>query len=89
MLYQVIPGTYSLEAVDHFLRLRTFPYLPQACVQVADFNLSRILEGTALLSSLTTSTAGGANNPRWLAPEVLSTQRYTAAADVFAFGVIM
>ena len=33
-------------------------------VKVGDFNLSRVMEGSAVLSSIT------ANNPRWLAPEV-------------------
>ena len=35
------------------------------------------------------STVGGANNPRWLAPEVLKGDPATPAADVFAFGVVM
>ena len=35
------------------------------------------------------STVGGANNPRWLAPELLDGQQATPAADVFAFGVVM
>jgi serine/threonine protein kinase len=35
------------------------------------------------------STVGGANNPRWLAPEVLNGTPATFASDVFAFGVVM
>lgn len=35
-----------------------------------------------------TTANGGANNPRWLAPEVLS-QEGSTASDVFAFGVVM
>jgi hypothetical protein len=35
------------------------------------------------------STVGGANNPRWMAPELLTDAQATAAADVFAFGVVM
>ena len=35
-------------------------------VKVSDFNLSKILEDTLLLSS------AQATNPRWLAPEVLA-----------------
>jgi hypothetical protein len=34
-------------------------------LKISDFNLSRILEDTAILSS------AQATNPRWLAPEVL------------------
>lgn len=37
-------------------------------VKVGDFNLSRVMEGSAVLSSIT------ANNPRWLAPEVRSAR---------------
>jgi serine/threonine protein kinase len=35
------------------------------------------------------SSVGGANNPHWLAPEVLDGQQATPAADVFAFGVVL
>jgi serine/threonine protein kinase len=51
--------------------------------QVADFNLSKVMEGSLV------STVGGANNPRWLAPEVLNGTPATFASDVFAFGVVM
>ena len=37
----------------------------------------------------TAGTHGGANNPLWLAPEVLAEGRYTAASDVFSFGIIL
>ena len=50
---------------------------------IADFNLSKVMEGSLA------SSVGGANNPRWLAPEVLDGQQATPAADVFAFGVVM
>ena len=36
--------------------------------QVGDFDLSRVVEGDATASNLT------ANNPRWLAPEVITSQ---------------
>ena len=54
--------------------------------QVADFNLSKMMEETGSLAS------GGtmANmNPRWLAPEVLKGGRASVASDVFAFGVVL
>ena len=44
---------------------------PSFSCQVSDFNLSKIMEDTASGSSMT------ANNPRWLAPEVLDGQRAT------------
>ena len=52
-------------------------------VKVADFNLSRILEGTAALSD------PGITNPRWLAPEVLAGGGGDCAADRYAFGIIL
>lgn len=52
-------------------------------VQVCDFNLSRVMEETAVLSSV------AASNPRWLAPEILSGRGYTCASDVYSFGLIL
>lgn len=54
-------------------------------IKIADFNLSKIIEE---VESVQTS-AGAASNPRWLPPEVLQGEKFTAAADVFAFGVVM
>lgn len=51
--------------------------------QVCDFNLSRVMEESVVLSSMV------ASNPRWLAPEILAGLPYTVAADVYSFGVIM
>ena len=52
-------------------------------VKVCDFNLSRVLEEQAVVSSL------AASNPRWLAPEILSGRGYTFSSDVYSFGVIL
>lgn len=52
-------------------------------VKVCDFNLSRVMEETAVLSSV------AASNPRWLAPEILSGRGYTCASDVYSFGLIL
>lgn len=49
-------------------------------VRVCDFNLSRVMEDQAVLSSV------AATNPRWLAPEILSGKGYTFSSDVYAFG---
>ncbi|KAL4427896.1 hypothetical protein ABPG75_001985 [Micractinium tetrahymenae] len=53
--------------------------------KVADFNLSKIMDLDAALSS----TAHGMLNPRWLAPEVLRGERATAKSDVFSMGVVL
>ncbi|GBF95597.1 hypothetical protein Rsub_08578 [Raphidocelis subcapitata] len=53
-------------------------------VQVGDFNLSRYMsrDSAFIKSSLE-------NNPRWCAPEVIAEGRYSKAADVFSFGVVL
>lgn len=58
-------------------------WLSQSVLQVGDFNLSRVMEESAILSSM------AASNPRWLAPEILSGRGYTFSSDVYSFGVIM
>ena len=45
-----------------------------ACLQVSDFNLSRIVEDSLVASSV------AASNPRWLAPEVLTGKGATFAS---------
>ena len=55
-------------------------------VKVADMGLSKLVSEATKSSS---TTAGGASNPRWLAPEVLDGEHYTAAADVFSFGIVL
>jgi serine/threonine protein kinase len=52
-------------------------------VKVADFNLSRALEPTDIMSSLCIQ------NPRWLAPEVLAGEEGGLPADVWAFGTVL
>lgn len=68
--------------------LRHRPYIgndtcPRTLPQVCDFNLSRVMEESVVLSSMV------ASNPRWLAPEILAGLPYTVAADVYSFGIIM
>ncbi|KAI7842018.1 hypothetical protein COHA_004219 [Chlorella ohadii] len=55
-------------------------------VKVADFNLSKLLEGARPEASLTSAAA---TNPIWLAPEVLSGGSATAASDVYSFGLVL
>ena len=52
-------------------------------VKVSDFNLSRIMESTSVMSSIASM------NPRWLAPELLGGEPASAASDVYAFGCIL
>jgi serine/threonine protein kinase len=54
-------------------------------VKVADFNLSKLLEGARPEGSLTSAAA---TNPIWLAPEILEGGRATAASDVYSFGLV-
>ena len=54
--------------------------------QVADFNLSKMMEETGSLASGSTMARV---NPRWLAPEVLNGAQASVSSDVFAFGVVM
>jgi hypothetical protein len=52
-------------------------------VKVSDFNLSKLLEEGAAMSSM------AATNPRWLAPEILAGNPATFASDVYAFAVVL
>ena len=52
--------------------------------KVADLGLSKLVDGAAAAT-----TAGGAGNPRWVAPEVMGGDTAAATADVFAFGVVL
>lgn len=51
--------------------------------KLVDFGLSKVLAEQRM-----TETTGVANNPVWLAPEVLSGGQATAASDVYAFGLV-
>ncbi|DBB01412.1 TPA: hypothetical protein ACH3X1_000077 [Trebouxia sp. C0004] len=55
-------------------------------VKVTDFNLSRMVKAGSSNASVTSMLA---NNPRWLAPEVVSKHDYSKAADVYSFGIIL
>lgn len=52
--------------------------------KVCDFGLSRILDSSADVNTLT-----ACGTPCWAAPEVLRGQRYTEKADVYSFGVVL
>lgn len=45
-----------------------------------DFNLSKIMEDNAVMSSV------AATNPRWLSPEILDGKKASYQSDVYAFG---
>ena len=59
----------------------TLPHRIRRPPQVADFNLSRIMS-EAQVGAAEVSTAGGATNPKWLAPEILRGGRASTASDV-------
>jgi len=71
---------------------RHLPTLTPPESQVTDFGLSKLLpaeqqaEGAAGSSVISTA---GPNNPIWLAPEIMRGGKFTAASDVYAFGLIM
>ena len=54
-------------------------YTPKLC----DFGLSR------LQSSSNTSMTGNCGTVQWMAPEVLSNQRYNEKADIYSYGIIL
>jgi hypothetical protein len=49
-------------------------------VKVADFNMSKFMEGSTPAGSAPASVDINILNPRWLAPEVLKGQRPTLAS---------
>lgn len=53
---------------------------PNPRFQIADFNLSKIIDVDG--QNAKTGTMAGAN-PKWLAPEVIAGQPATVAGDVF------
>ncbi|KAI7839821.1 hypothetical protein COHA_006442 [Chlorella ohadii] len=55
--------------------------------KVADFNLSKLVEGTESSNSKTGTMAGA--NPKWLAPEVIGGYSATEKGDVWSYGVVM
>jgi serine/threonine protein kinase len=92
----LVTGEWTVKVRAHapqFLRQflcgrKCVPRCDGACfaAQVADFNLSRLVEEATHGSE---ATAGGASNPRWLAPEILEGKRASPASDVYAFGVVL
>lgn len=53
-------------------------------VKVTDFNLSRLSETVSTVASSVV-----ADNPRWHAPEIIRNHRFSAAGDVYAFGIVL
>jgi len=51
--------------------------------KIADFGLTRKMELTDALKTK------AVDNPVWLAPEILTKQKYTEMVDVYSFGVIL
>lgn len=57
---------------------------PCPLLHVCDFNLSLLLDEARQQST----SSAAANNPIWLAPEVLQGHPATAASDVYSFGLV-
>jgi len=53
-------------------------------VKLGDFGLSQIRTNTFMSSA---ASAGG--TPQWMAPEVLRSEKYGEAADVYSYGVVL
>jgi tRNA A-37 threonylcarbamoyl transferase component Bud32 len=51
--------------------------------KVADFGLARVLDGAAASMTAETGTY------RWMAPEVVTHERYDAKCDVYSFGIVL
>lgn len=54
--------------------------------KIADFGLSR---GVDMFDTQEYTTQGGKIPIRWTAPEAISHHKYTAASDVWSFGIVM
>ena len=50
-------------------------------MQICDFGLAR-------LRDMTRSMTGNCGTVQWMAPEVLSNQQYSEAADVYSFAIV-
>lgn len=64
----------DLKSLNILLDEDDYPY-------VCDFGISRIIANTTMTGTLGT--------PQWMAPEVISSQRYDSKADVYSYGVIL
>ena len=64
----------DLKSLNILLDEDEYPY-------VCDFGISRIIANTTMTGTLGT--------PQWMAPEVISSQRYDSKADVYSYGVIL
>ncbi|KRY70671.1 Ephrin type-A receptor 4-A, partial [Trichinella pseudospiralis] len=56
------------------------------CCKIADFGLSRVLEGS---TELAYTTKGGKIPVRWTAPEAITFRKFTSSSDVWSFGIVV
>ena len=56
-------------------------------VKVSDLGLSKLLEEVTAASTVGSTSSN--LNPRWLAAEVMETGTWTAASDVYSFGIVL
>ncbi|PRP75101.1 leucine-rich repeat-containing protein [Planoprotostelium fungivorum] len=60
--------------------LASTDFTSSVVAKVSDFGLS---------GAMSTVSSGEVANPRWLAPEIMQGQEFTAAADVYSYGIIL
>lgn len=53
-------------------------------IKIADFGLSRLCQSEVAQKAMT----GALGTYQWMAPEVLTSQRYSEKADVYSFGMV-
>ena len=53
-------------------------------IKIGDFGLSRLCQTEAVQKAMT----GALGTYQWMAPEVLTSQRYSEKADVYSFGMV-
>jgi serine/threonine protein kinase len=60
-------------------------------VKVGDVGVSKLVDEAtwSCPDAESVPTTGGGANPRWVAPELFAGEDHTAAADVYAFGMVL
>jgi len=72
----------DLKSLNVLLRDEIRNQSDQIRVKISDFGLSREFEEDAFMT-------GQLGTCHWMAPEVLSSSKYTTKADVYSFGIVM